>query len=117
MSTTAPTRAKLKTMTLISARSRSPTTVEVSMLSSKARASSGVSTGVLPRLTTCVGPRTAWAGLVTTVTVHIYRFTSQSGWSQPLIFPLTDEAFCDTDELLREEESPSWITRKNRHHF
>jgi hypothetical protein len=54
-------------MTLISARSRSPTTVETSMLSSRARASAGVSTGVLPRLTTCVGPRTACAGFVATI--------------------------------------------------
>ena len=36
------------------------------MLSSSLRASSGVSTGVLPRLTTCLGPRTACAGLIAT---------------------------------------------------
>jgi hypothetical protein len=33
------------------------------MLSRRTRAWSVVSTGVLPRLTTCFGPRTAWAGL------------------------------------------------------
>ena len=37
-------------MTPISARSRRPTRVEVSMLSSSSRAWSAVSTGVLPRL-------------------------------------------------------------------
>jgi hypothetical protein len=38
MATTAPTRANAKVMTLIIARSRSPTTVDVSMLSSSVRA-------------------------------------------------------------------------------
>jgi hypothetical protein len=61
-------------MTAISARSRRPTTVEISMLSRSCRVCSAVSTGVLPRLTTCVGPRTAWAGLV----ARIWPTTSQS---------------------------------------
>src|SRR5207244_2094242 len=43
----------------MSARSRSPTGLEQSMLSRSVRASSASSTGVLPRLTTCFGPRTA----------------------------------------------------------
>src|SRR5215203_5492188 len=47
----------------MSARSRRPTGVLTSMLSSRCRASSGASTGVLPRFTTCLGPRTAVAGL------------------------------------------------------
>jgi hypothetical protein len=38
MATTAPMRAKAKVITEISARSRSPTTVDVSMLSSSSRA-------------------------------------------------------------------------------
>jgi hypothetical protein len=38
MATTAPTRAKAKVITEISARSRKPTTVDVSMLSSSSRA-------------------------------------------------------------------------------
>jgi hypothetical protein len=45
MATTAPMRAKAKVMTLISARSRSPTTVEISMLSSSVRAWSASSRG------------------------------------------------------------------------
>ena len=51
-------------MTPISARSRRPVSVSGSMLSSRARASSVVSTGVLPFFTTYFGPRTAWAGIV-----------------------------------------------------
>ena len=50
-------------MTPIRARSRSLVSVPVSMESSKARASSGFRTGVLPFLTTCLGPRTGVAGL------------------------------------------------------
>jgi hypothetical protein len=61
-------------MTPISARSRSPTRVEVSMLSIRTRAWSVVSTGVLPRLMTCLGPRTEVAGLV----ARIPPVTSQS---------------------------------------
>jgi hypothetical protein len=62
MATTAPMRAKANVMTLISARSRKPTRVEVSMLSKSFRACSASNTVVLPVLTTCFGPRTAWAG-------------------------------------------------------
>ena len=52
-------------MTPISARSRSPTRVEVSMLSSSARASSAVEHRRLAAsCTTCFGPRTACAGLI-----------------------------------------------------
>ncbi len=51
-------------MTPISARSRSPTSELVSMAARSARASSRSSTGVLPFLTTCLGPRTACAGLI-----------------------------------------------------
>ena len=65
-------------MTPISARSRRPTSHGTSvsepsakvtffttlMLASSRRACSSVSTGVLPRLTTCFGPRTACAGLM-----------------------------------------------------
>src|SRR5271166_2614443 len=59
-------RAKAKVITEISARSRRPTKVDVSMLSSSSRACSPVSTVVLPVLTTCFGPRTECAGLVAT---------------------------------------------------
>jgi hypothetical protein len=76
MPTAAPTRAKVNTMTPMRARSRRPTTQGTSffspplsftvrvrgILSSDVRASSAVSTGVLPFLTECFGPRTAWAG-------------------------------------------------------
>src|SRR5512143_2185453 len=61
-------------MTPMSARSRRPMRVSVGMLSSNWRACSAVSTGVLPRRTTCFGPRTACAGLVAT----IWPVTSQS---------------------------------------
>ena len=75
-------------MTPISARSRRPTSDGTSasepsdkvaflttlMLSSSCRACSSVSTGVLPRLTTCLGPRTAWAGLM----ARTWPTTSQS---------------------------------------
>ena len=47
---------------LRSARSRSPTTVPVSIRSRSARASAGVSTGGAPFVTTCFGPRTEAAG-------------------------------------------------------
>src|SRR5215469_4228142 len=40
------------------------TTFTVGMLSRSARASSAVKTGVLPLRTTCFGPRTASAGLI-----------------------------------------------------
>jgi hypothetical protein len=53
-------------MSPISARSRKPTTLAVSMLSSSARASDGSSTGVCPDVTTCRGPRTDAAGLTGT---------------------------------------------------
>jgi len=43
-------------MSPISARSRKPTTVDVSMLSSSARASAGSSTGVCPEVTTLARP-------------------------------------------------------------
>jgi hypothetical protein len=66
MATTAPMRAKAKVITAISARSRRPTSVDTSMLSSSSRACSAVSTVVLLRLIECFGPRTAWAGLVAT---------------------------------------------------
>src|SRR3954467_12753088 len=61
-------------MTPIKARSRRPTTVEVSMLSIRRRACSSFSTGVLPRRTTYFGPRTAYAGL----TASTWPTTSQS---------------------------------------
>ncbi len=50
-------------MSAIRARSRRPTGVRVSMVSSSVRVSSAVSTGVLPFLTLCLGPRTTLAGL------------------------------------------------------
>ena len=50
-------------MVPISARSRRPLRVPTSMLSSSLRASAASSTGVLPLLTTCLGPRTGAAGL------------------------------------------------------
>src|SRR5580693_7352066 len=53
-------------MSPISARSRRPTTVDVSMLPSSARASVGSSIGVCPDVTTCRGPRTDAAGLTGT---------------------------------------------------
>ena len=58
----------------INARSRKPTTELVSMESSRARASSLLSTGVLPFFTTYFGPRTAWAGFVS----RTWPVTSQS---------------------------------------
>lgn len=58
----------------INARSRKPTTELVSMESSRARASSVLSTGVLPFFTTYLGPRTAWAGFVS----RTWPVTSQS---------------------------------------
>src|SRR5262249_49488884 len=65
---TAPTRAKLQTMTPMSARSGGRRRQGSRRLSSghrveEVRASSAVSTGVLPRFTTCFGPRTELAGL------------------------------------------------------
>ena len=84
MARAAETRAKLNTMTAIKARSRSwamvggrllfllvvPSPLPVPsfffsgmMLASRSLASSAVSTGVLPCLTTCLGPRTELAGL------------------------------------------------------
>jgi len=48
--------------------------VLMSMESSSARASSALSTGVLPCLTTYFGPRTAWAGF----TSMTWPVTSQS---------------------------------------
>ena len=72
------TRAKLKHMTAIRARSRRPIRwggrlssspslgsgpILIGMLSSNTRAWSAVSTGVLPFVTTCFGPRTELAGL------------------------------------------------------
>src|SRR6266851_3627912 len=50
-------------MAPISARSRNPIKVLLSIESSSLRASSADSTGVLPRLTTYFGPRTEAAGL------------------------------------------------------
>jgi hypothetical protein len=44
------------------------------MLSNSCRASSGARIGVLPRLTTCLGPRTTEAGLLLTT----WPATSQS---------------------------------------
>ena len=58
----------------IRARSRRPTGVVTSMLSSNARASEGSSTGVLPRFTLCDGPRTEEAGF----TGITWPVTSQS---------------------------------------
>ena len=51
-----------KTITLRSARSRSPTRVPVSIRSRSSRVSAGVRTGVAPLVTTCFGPRTDAAG-------------------------------------------------------
>jgi len=45
------------------ARSRRPTSVEMSMKSRRVRASAAERTGVLPSRTTCFGPLTAAAGL------------------------------------------------------
>ena len=75
-------------MAAMSARSRRPTSKgsrvsgpspcctvrRVRMLSSKARASAAVSTGVLPVLREYLGPRTAWAGFNS----RIWPVTSQS---------------------------------------
>src|SRR5712692_4525888 len=72
----------------MSARSRKPTSkgslcsgwpsravfLTIAMLSSSSRASSAVSTGVLPFFTTYLGPRTAWAGF----TSMTWPITSQS---------------------------------------
>ena len=90
MATTAPTRAKVKNMAAIRARSRRPIEVRrvrspcpralmpmtrvVGMLSRRSLVSSASSTGVLPLVTTCLGPRTAWAGL----TSMTWPVTSQS---------------------------------------
>jgi hypothetical protein len=61
-------------MSPISARSRRPAGLDVSMLSSSARASAGSSTGVCPVVTMWLGPRTACAGLTGTT----WPVTSQS---------------------------------------
>jgi hypothetical protein len=53
-------------MSAIRARSRRPLTVDTSILSSSCLASSGESTGVLPPLTTCRGPRTEATGFTGT---------------------------------------------------
>jgi hypothetical protein len=50
------------------------TTRSIGMLSRRVRVSSAVRIGVLPVLTTCFGPRTAWAGL----TGMTWPVTSQS---------------------------------------
>src|SRR3954469_6602551 len=67
-------RAKLKTMTPMRARSRSPRMVVVSMESRRIRASAAERTGVLPFLTTCLGALTEAAGFVGTT----WPVTSQS---------------------------------------
>src|SRR5229473_5335912 len=54
-------------MVAISARSRSPIKVLLSIESSSLRASSADSTGVLPRFTTYFGPRTEAAGLTSRI--------------------------------------------------
>ena len=61
-------------MSPISARSRRPAWRGHVDAVEQRRASSGASTGVLPRFTTCVGPRTASAGLTGTT----WPITSQS---------------------------------------
>ena len=47
----------------MSARSRRPASVAVSIASRSRRASAGERTGVAPLVTTCFGPRTAAAGM------------------------------------------------------
>src|SRR6266851_766675 len=74
MPSAAPMRAKVKTSRPINARSRKPTTVLVSMLSSSCRASVAARTGVLPVRTTYLGPRTAAAGF----TASTWPTTNQS---------------------------------------
>jgi hypothetical protein len=59
----APTRANVYPMRAISARSRNPMSVLVSIEASRAPISSADSTEVLPFLTLCRGPRTACAEL------------------------------------------------------
>src|SRR2546421_3915341 len=66
MAIAAETRANVYISRAIRARSRRPTGVAQSMLSSRVRASSASSTGVFRRLTTCLGPRTAAAGVIST---------------------------------------------------
>src|SRR5271166_5950028 len=61
------TRAKEKSMTPIKARSRKPCRESIGIESRSVRASSTLKTGVLPRLTTWVGPLTGAAGLVGTI--------------------------------------------------
>jgi hypothetical protein len=51
MASAAPIRAKLDTINPLSARSRRPAIVVTSILSMRARASSGANTGVLPTFT------------------------------------------------------------------
>src|SRR5260370_33555432 len=62
MERAAPMRANENTSTPISARSRKPTLVLVSIESRSTRVSSRVRLGVLPRFTTSFGPRTELAG-------------------------------------------------------
>ena len=62
-------------MSPIRARSRRPAWVLGSMLSRSCRASSGASTGVLPRETTCFGPHTEAAGIATRIGNHTFRAT------------------------------------------
>jgi hypothetical protein len=74
MASAAPMRANENTISAISARSRRPAWVLTSIASSTRRASSGDSTGVLPRFTTWLGPRTDEAGF----TGMTWPTTSQS---------------------------------------
>ena len=64
MANAAPIRAKEYVSVAINARSRRSRSVSVGMLSNKARHSAASSTGVIPVLSTCFGPRTADAGFM-----------------------------------------------------
>jgi len=64
---TAETLANENSMTLIKARSRNPCRESVGMEDRSVLASSTLKTGVLPHLTTWVGPLTSAAGLVGTI--------------------------------------------------
>src|SRR5467141_3810890 len=81
-------------MSPISARSRRPTCVDVSMLSSSARASAGSSTGVCPDVTTCRGPGTDAAGLTGTTLAGHQPVEQTTDRGEPLLDDRRGELAC-----------------------
>jgi hypothetical protein len=75
-------------MTAISARSRNPTTVETSMLSRSWRVCSAVSTGVLPRFTTCLGPLSRRSTSARSALARLWREQGRREEARDLLAPV-----------------------------